>query len=230
LIDVQQITGNTYDLGSTGPNNDGVDGDYGPKTAAAVRKFKADEKLGFTQFGDVGPGTIHRLDELFSAGPAPPSPTPPPSPAPQPSPVPPPPAPTTQRKRVTVNITQLAGSTRNPSSSIASAVKIYAQAGIDIVARANPPLSDAQSKQILGNELVLDETFFGSPTTEERALFQINNRPDEVSIYFVKKMEDFIGQGDNGESFDAACGVGIVGGVVGTLAMTRRWPTSWGTC
>jgi putative transposase len=27
LIDVQTITGNTYDLGSTGPNNDGVDGD-----------------------------------------------------------------------------------------------------------------------------------------------------------------------------------------------------------
>jgi peptidoglycan hydrolase-like protein with peptidoglycan-binding domain len=67
LIDVQKITGNTYDLGSTGPNNDGVDGDYGPKTVAAVKKFKADEKLGFTEFGDVGPGTMHRLDELFSA-------------------------------------------------------------------------------------------------------------------------------------------------------------------
>jgi peptidoglycan hydrolase-like protein with peptidoglycan-binding domain len=66
LIDVPGITGNTYDLGSTGPNNDGVDGIYGPKTAAAVKKFKTDEKLGFTQFGDVGPGTMHRLDELFS--------------------------------------------------------------------------------------------------------------------------------------------------------------------
>jgi hypothetical protein len=66
LIDVQQITGHTYDLGSTGRNRDGVDGDYGPKTAAAVKKFKADENLGFTQFGDVGPGTMHRLDELFS--------------------------------------------------------------------------------------------------------------------------------------------------------------------
>ena len=36
-----------------------------------------------------------------------------------------------------------------------------------------------------------------------------------MSIYFVKKMEDFTGQGNNGESFDAACNVGIVGGVVG---------------
>jgi Putative peptidoglycan binding domain len=48
------------DLGPTG-----VDGTYGPKTAAAVRKFKADEHLGSEQFGDVGPGTIGRLDELF---------------------------------------------------------------------------------------------------------------------------------------------------------------------
>ena len=48
------------DLGPTG-----VDGKYGPKTAAAVRKFKADEHLGSEQFGDVGPGTIGRLDELF---------------------------------------------------------------------------------------------------------------------------------------------------------------------
>jgi hypothetical protein len=31
LIDVQKITGNTYDLGSTGPNNDGVDGNYGQR-------------------------------------------------------------------------------------------------------------------------------------------------------------------------------------------------------
>jgi peptidoglycan hydrolase-like protein with peptidoglycan-binding domain len=73
LIDVKKLTGKTYDLGSTGPSNDGVDGDYGPKTAAAVRKFKADETLGFTQFGDVGPGTMRRLDELFSAGKAPPA-------------------------------------------------------------------------------------------------------------------------------------------------------------
>jgi peptidoglycan hydrolase-like protein with peptidoglycan-binding domain len=108
LIDVQQITGNTYDLGSTGPNNDGVDGDYGPKTAAAVKKFKADENLGFTEFGDVGPGTMHRLDELFSTGEISPAPTPtaptptpvliPPSPAPPtpaPAPIPPtPPTPT----------------------------------------------------------------------------------------------------------------------------------------
>jgi peptidoglycan hydrolase-like protein with peptidoglycan-binding domain len=54
-----------YDLGK------GVDQRYGPKTATAVRSFKTDQVLGFTQFGDVGPGTMGRLDELFP-GPLPP--------------------------------------------------------------------------------------------------------------------------------------------------------------
>ena len=63
-----------FDLGSSGLNGDGIDGVYGPKTAAAVRAFKEREQLGFEQFGDVGPGTMGRLDQLF-----PPRPTPDPS-------------------------------------------------------------------------------------------------------------------------------------------------------
>jgi Putative peptidoglycan binding domain len=55
------------DLGRSGPAGDGVDGRYGPKTAAAVRAFKTREGLGYTQYGDVGPGTMRRLNELFSA-------------------------------------------------------------------------------------------------------------------------------------------------------------------
>lgn len=52
------------DLGhNLGPT--GADMIYGSKTAAAVREFKTKENLGFTQFGDVGPGTMSRLDELF---------------------------------------------------------------------------------------------------------------------------------------------------------------------
>jgi peptidoglycan hydrolase-like protein with peptidoglycan-binding domain len=54
-----------FDLGTTGANADGVDGQYGQKTAAAVRLFKRQQDLGFEQFGDVGPGTMRRLDELF---------------------------------------------------------------------------------------------------------------------------------------------------------------------
>jgi hypothetical protein len=42
-----------------------------------VRAFKRDEHLGFEQFGDVGPGTMHRLNELFPApSPLPPGPPP----------------------------------------------------------------------------------------------------------------------------------------------------------
>ncbi|MBV9014882.1 MAG: peptidoglycan-binding protein [Alphaproteobacteria bacterium] len=59
-----------YDLGQTGEAENGIDANYGPKTAAAVRRFKADNKLGFEQFGDVGPGTMHRLDALFPDAPA----------------------------------------------------------------------------------------------------------------------------------------------------------------
>jgi peptidoglycan hydrolase-like protein with peptidoglycan-binding domain len=72
LVDVVTITGKQYDLGRTGPAANGVDGVFGPRTSAAVRAFKADEGLGSTTFGDVGPGTMARLDGLFSgAGPTP---------------------------------------------------------------------------------------------------------------------------------------------------------------
>jgi peptidoglycan hydrolase-like protein with peptidoglycan-binding domain len=61
LVDVEPITGKHYDLGP-----DGVDGRFGPMTAAAVKKFKSDEALGSAQYPDVGPGTMRRLDDLFT--------------------------------------------------------------------------------------------------------------------------------------------------------------------
>jgi peptidoglycan hydrolase-like protein with peptidoglycan-binding domain len=57
--------GRPYDLGKSGAAHNGVDEIYGPRTAGAVRAFKTDEGLGSTQQGDVGPGTIRRLDGLF---------------------------------------------------------------------------------------------------------------------------------------------------------------------
>ena len=73
LLALPAKTGRTYDLGEKG-----ADGVYGAKTAAAVVKFKSDEALGSTQFDDVGPGTMRRLDELFASGdgPLPPCPVP----------------------------------------------------------------------------------------------------------------------------------------------------------
>ena len=42
----------------------GADGVYGNETSNAVKQFKAKHNLGFVQFGDVGPGTMGKLDEL----------------------------------------------------------------------------------------------------------------------------------------------------------------------
>ncbi|MEV6636693.1 peptidoglycan-binding domain-containing protein [Actinoplanes sp. NPDC051470] len=50
-----------YDLGPAG-----ADGVHGPMTVTAVKNFKKDESLGFAEYGDVGPGTMRRLDQLFS--------------------------------------------------------------------------------------------------------------------------------------------------------------------
>lgn len=70
---VRKVQQALIDLGfGLGPA--GADSVYGQATATAVKQFKAKEKLGFEQFGDVGPGTMQRLDELFAT--TPPGPTP----------------------------------------------------------------------------------------------------------------------------------------------------------
>ena len=69
----------------------GADAIYGSETSTAVKAFKTKHQLGSTQFGDVGPGTMGKLDELnVGNNPAPPGPTPVP---PGPTPVPPGPTP-----------------------------------------------------------------------------------------------------------------------------------------
>jgi len=67
LVDLKEVTGKSYNLGSSGPGKNGVDGAYGATTGRAVQAFKHDESLGFTQFSDVGPRTMHRLDDLLGA-------------------------------------------------------------------------------------------------------------------------------------------------------------------
>jgi hypothetical protein len=63
---VEKVQQALLDLGyNLGPS--GADGIYGQKTWDAVKQFKANEGLGFENMGDVGPGTMHRLDELFSS-------------------------------------------------------------------------------------------------------------------------------------------------------------------
>jgi peptidoglycan hydrolase-like protein with peptidoglycan-binding domain len=48
-----------FDLGSFG-----ADAKFGNDTAKAVMGFKKQQKLGFETIGDVGPGTMARLDKL----------------------------------------------------------------------------------------------------------------------------------------------------------------------
>jgi hypothetical protein len=46
----------------------GADGIYGDFTWNAVRQFKKNEQLGWESMGDVGPGTMRRLDEVCGKG------------------------------------------------------------------------------------------------------------------------------------------------------------------
>lgn len=67
----QALTDLGHDLGPSG-----ADGVYGTWTWNAVKQFKTNERLGFEHMGDVGPGSMNRLDELF-----PPTDTPPVTPS-----------------------------------------------------------------------------------------------------------------------------------------------------
>jgi hypothetical protein len=57
----QALIDRGHDLGPGG-----ADGIYGNRTWNAVKRFKAEEQLGFEHLGDVGPGTMTRLDQLFA--------------------------------------------------------------------------------------------------------------------------------------------------------------------
>lgn len=61
VVKVQQAL---IELGyGVGPS--GANGVYGQQTWDAVKDFKKTEQLGWEQMGDVGPGTMRRLNELF---------------------------------------------------------------------------------------------------------------------------------------------------------------------
>jgi len=55
----QALVNKGYDLGKTGPNSDGVDGSFGPKTKAAIKKMQADANL--VQSGIIDEGVIMAL-------------------------------------------------------------------------------------------------------------------------------------------------------------------------
>ena len=54
-----------YDLGKSGKEKDGIDGNFGKKTAKAVEKFKKDTKCSKIN-GKVGLETAHKLNWLYN--------------------------------------------------------------------------------------------------------------------------------------------------------------------
>jgi peptidoglycan hydrolase-like protein with peptidoglycan-binding domain len=58
----------TYELGTFGPNEDGVDGVLGTETVEAIKKFKADHDLFAAKIGSVDRGVVAKLDDLLPSG------------------------------------------------------------------------------------------------------------------------------------------------------------------
>jgi peptidoglycan hydrolase-like protein with peptidoglycan-binding domain len=196
---------------STKPTGE-LDGGFGQETFDVVKAFQ--RKHGLADDGIVGRDTLRRLDELAMSEPECPR-------APEGPPASKPATPPSPTKRVTVNITQVAGSQRNISTSLAVARRIYKQAGIEIVKRTERHLQKDESKAVIGEDLILVKGDSPKASSEERALYRINNTSDAVSAYFVKDMissDDIINlktglpfPADDGQAYPLFFGAGIVG-------------------
>ena len=59
----KELKARGYNLGKTGVNKDGIDGDFGNKTVEAVKKFQ--RSVGIKDDGVVGKNTAHKLGWLY---------------------------------------------------------------------------------------------------------------------------------------------------------------------
>jgi hypothetical protein len=125
------------------------------------------------------------------------------------TPAPPPPT----KKKVTVNVTNVSGSTATIGSAITySNTNVYNQANVEIEKGKEITLTDAQSKADIGNDLIVQEYKSpDKPTPEEKALLKENQTAGVITVYFVKGLSD----GSLGESFWASSGSGLTGVIVG---------------
>jgi hypothetical protein len=125
------------------------------------------------------------------------------------------------KKTVTVNHTKLHGSTGSIDTAISFAnTKVYNQADVEIKKGKEEPLDEPKSKATIGDDLILDEYTDGTkPTTEEKALFKINQTAGAITAYYVKALS----AGSTGESFIPSWGVGFVGVVIGNSGIDQTF-------
>jgi hypothetical protein len=122
------------------------------------------------------------------------------------------------KKTVTVNVTKMHGSGGSPSTDITYAnTKVYSQANVEVKSGGETVIDEANSKKVLGDDLILDEfTSAVSPTDEEKALLKLNQTSGAVTAYYVKGLS----HGSIGENFRPGHGTGLIG-VVSTGAHSR---------
>jgi len=126
-------------------------------------------------------------------------------------------------KTVTVDVTYLAGGSTSLGSHLAKANTVYSQAKVKVASGKEMTLNEADSKKILGEDLVLKEYDSpDSPTAEELELLKVNRTGGKITMYYVKALS----QGSIGEAFFP--GAGQVPGFVYASPTSRTWPHELG--
>jgi hypothetical protein len=115
---------------------------------------------------------------------------------------------TPAKKTVTLTHTKVFGSTNSIDTAITFAnTKVFNQANVELVKGKEVTLDEADSKKIVGDDLILDEFVDPTkPTAEEQALLKVNQAAGAISAYYVK---DFSSGTTTGESFIPSNGVGV---------------------
>lgn len=127
------------------------------------------------------------------------------------------------KKTVTVNVTYLHGGSTDIATHLTKANSVYTPASVDIKKGTEKTFTEAESKAIIGNDLILDE--FNdpkNPTAEEQALFKENRAADTITMYYVKGMS----AGHVGEAFNPTSGQPV--GFVYASTNSRTWPHELG--
>jgi len=100
-------------------------------------------------------------------------------------------------KKVSVNVTRLNGVGNSLGTDIATANRVFSQAGITIQTAKTETLSAADSSAILGADNKLDDFTSPALTTEEQSLVAHNRTAGRITAYYVP---EFIHAGTRGEA------------------------------